>query len=495
MGEERLEGAGVRAAGSGDVPRGSRFHGKLIGTIRAVGRRKHGPKAGAIGLVEEALTRRKALLSVCPMHLDPAPAAAGSPPRKRNTLYIQVLIGIVLGGLLGYLKPKWGVELKPLGDAFVSLVKMLIGPIIFTTVVVGLAGMGDLKRIGRVGAKALIYFEVVTTLALLIGLVVANTFTPGAGFNVDPATLDAGKVAKYGTAAQQMSTLEFFLHIIPKTFVSAFAEGEILQVLLLAILFGLALGRIGEHGRPILNLMHEIARVFFGIVTIVTRAAPIAAGGAMAFTIGEYGVGKLAQLGLLMACIYLTCVIFIVVVLGGIARLAGFGLWKIIRYIKEELLLVLGTSSSESALPGLMEKMERIGCARPVVGVVVPSGYSFNLDGTCIYLTMAALFLAQATNTMLSFTQQLGLLGVLLLTSKGAAGVTGSGFIVLAATLQSTGTVPWQSMALIIGVDRFMSEARAITNFIGNTVATLVVAKWDGAFDATKAGEILAKRN
>ncbi|WP_414664084.1 dicarboxylate/amino acid:cation symporter [Horticoccus sp. 23ND18S-11] len=430
------------------------------------------------------------------MHPEPGSAAPAAPsaPRKRNHLYVQVLIGIVLGGLLGYLKPKWGVELKPLGDAFVSLVKMLIGPIIFTTVVVGLAGMGDLKKIGRVGAKALIYFEVVTTLALLIGLVVANVFTPGAGFHADPTSLDASKVAKYGTASQQMSTLDFVLHIIPKTFVSAFAEGEILQVLLLAILFGLALGQIGEHGRPILNLLHEVARVFFGIVTIVTRAAPLAAGGAMAFTIGEYGVGKLAQLGLLMVCVYLTCVIFVIVVLGSIARLAGFGLWKIIRYVKEELLLVLGTSSSESALPGLMEKMEKIGCSRPVVGVVVPSGYSFNLDGTCIYLTMAALFLAQATDTALNLTQQFGLLGVLLLTSKGAAGVTGSGFIVLAATLQTTGTIPWQSMALIIGVDRFMSEARAITNFIGNTVATLVVAKWDGAFDESKAGEILAGR-
>ncbi len=427
------------------------------------------------------------------MHPDPAAAPTG--PRPRNTLYIQVLVGIVLGGLLGYLWPEWGVKLKPLGDAFVSLVKMLIGPIIFSTVVVGLAGMGDLKRIGRVGGKALIYFEIVTTLALVIGLVVANVFTPGAGFHADPAKLaETGNVAKYASASKQMSTMEFILHIIPKTFVSAFSEGEILQVLLLAILFGIALGKLGDHGRPVLNLLHEIARVFFGIVSIVTKAAPLAAAGAMAFTIGEYGVGKLAQLGFLLACVYLTCAIFIVVVLGGIARLAGFGLWKIIRYIREELLLVLGTSSSESALPGLMEKMERIGCARPVVGVVVPSGYSFNLDGTCIYLTMAALFLAQAIDVSLSLGQQIGLLGVLLLTSKGAAGVTGSGFIVLAATLQTTGVIPWQSIALIIGVDRFMSEARAITNFIGNTVATLVVAKWDGAFDETKAGEILAGR-
>ncbi len=403
-----------------------------------------------------------------------------------------MLVGILLGGLLGYFRPEWGVKLRPLGDAFVSLVKMLIGPIIFTTVVAGLAGMGDLKKVGRVGAKALLYFELVTTLALVIGLVVANVFTPGDGFHADPATLDAKSLARYTNAAGQMSTVDFILHIIPKTFVSAFAEGEILQVLFLAILFGLALGRLGDHGRPVLNLINEVARVFFGIVSIVTRAAPLAAGGAMAFTIGEFGVGKLAQLGYLLACVYLTCLIFIVVVLGGIARLAGFGLWKIIKYVREELLLVLGTSSSESALPGLMEKMERIGCARPVVGIVVPSGYSFNLDGTCIYLTMAALFVAQATDTSLTLAEQLGLLGVLLLTSKGAAGVTGSGFIVLAATLAATGKIPVAGMTLILGVDRFMSEARAITNFIGNTVATLVVSKWDNAFDESKAGAIMA---
>ncbi|MES2694863.1 MAG: dicarboxylate/amino acid:cation symporter [Verrucomicrobiota bacterium] len=424
------------------------------------------------------------------------PAAPAPEVEKKKSgggaLYIQVLIGIVLGGLLGYVHPEWGVKLKPLGDAFVSAVKMLIGPIIFSTVVVGLAGMGDLKKIGRVGGKALLYFEIVTTLALLIGLVVANVFRPGDGFNADVSTLDSKSLAKYTSAAGQMGTVDFLLHIIPKTFVSAFSEGEILQVLFLAILFGLALGRLGDHGRPVLNLLHQVARVFFGIVTIVTKAAPIAAGGAMAFTIGEYGVGKLAQLGFLLACVYLTCIIFIVVVLGGIARIAGFGLWKIIRYIKEELLLVVGTSSSESALPGLMDKMEKIGCARPVVGIVVPSGYSFNLDGTCIYLTMAALFVAQATNTPMTLVEQLGLLGVLLLTSKGAAGVTGSGFIVLAATLAATGKIPVAGMALILGVDRFMSEARAITNFIGNTVATLVVSKWDNAFDESKAGAILA---
>jgi aerobic C4-dicarboxylate transport protein len=428
------------------------------------------------------------------MHPDPAAADASSARPKRNTLYLQVLAGIVIGGALGYFQPAFGVKLKPLGDAFVNLVKMLIAPIIFSTVVVGLAGMGDLKKVGRVGLKAIIYFEIVTTLALVIGLVVSNVFTPGAGFHVDAATLDTKGLTRFTAAAKEMGTVDFLLHIIPKTFVSAFAEGEILQVLLLAILFGLALGNIGDHGRPILNLLHEISRVFFGIVSIVTRAAPFAACGAMAFTIGQYGLGSLAKLGQLLACVYLTCFVFIVVVLGAIARLGGFSLVKILKYIREELLLVLGTSSSESALPGLMEKMERIGCSRPVVGVVVPSGYSFNLDGTCIYLTMAALFLAQATDTPFSLGQQIGLLGVLLLTSKGAAGVTGSGFIVLAATLQSTGTIPWQSMALVIGVDRFMSEARAITNFIGNTVATLVVAKWDGAFDASKAGEILAAK-
>ena len=425
-----------------------------------------------------------------------AAAPGARPLSPRNTLYLQVLAGIVLGGVLGYVKPAWGVELKPLGDAFVNLVKMLIGPIIFTTVVVGLAGMGDLKKVGRVGAKALIYFEIVTTLALVIGLVVSNVFRPGDGFHATAETLakGAGSVTKYTSAAQGMGTVDFLMHIIPKTFVSAFSEGEILQVLLLAVLFGLALGKLGDHGRPILNLLNEVARVFFGIVGIVTKLAPLAAGGAMAYTIGQFGLGSLAKLGGLLLCVYLTCAVFIVIVLGGIARAAGFSLWKIIRYVREELLLVLGTSSSESALPALMDKMEKIGCARPVVGIVMPSGYSFNLDGTCIYLTMAALFVAQATDTPLTLGEQLGLLGVLLLTSKGAAGVTGSGFITLAATLGAMGKIPVAGMALILGVDRFMSEARAITNFIGNTVATLVVAKWDKSFDESKAGQILAGR-
>jgi aerobic C4-dicarboxylate transport protein len=426
------------------------------------------------------------------MHSD-SPAENPTPQAKSggNNLYLQVLVGIVLGGLLGYVRPAWGVALEPLGAAFVNLVKMLIAPIIFTTVVVGLAGMGDLKKVGRVGAVAVIYFELVTTLALVIGLIVANVATPGAGFHADASKLDAGSLARYTSAAKEMGTVDFLLHIIPKTFVSAFAEGEILQVLLLAVLFGLALGKIGEHGRPVLNLLNEVARVFFGIVAIVTKFAPLAAAGAVAFTIGKFGLGSLAKLGYLMACVYLTCIVFIFGVLGLIARLCGFRLIRLIRYLKEELLLVLGTSSSESALPGLMQKLERVGCARPVVGIVVPSGYSFNLDGTCIYLTMAALFVAQATDTAMTLGEQIALLAVLLLTSKGAAGITGSGFITLAATLAATGKIPVAGMALILGIDRFMSEARALTNFIGNAVATVVVAKFEGALDLSKADAIL----
>ena len=423
------------------------------------------------------------------MHTDPAvPANSG----KRNTLYLQVLAAIVVGVIVGYLWPDFGASLKPLGDGFIKLVKMLIAPIIFATVVVGLAGMGDLKKVGRVGGKALLYFEIVSTLALIIGLVVANVFAPGAGVHANAASLDAKAVASYTKAAQGQTTTEFLLHIIPNTFVGAFAEGEILQVLLLAVLFGIALGQIGEHGRPVLNLINEVSRVIFGIVSMVTKLAPVAAFGAMAFTIGKYGLRSLVSLGALMACVYLTCALFVFVVLGLIARFNGFNVWKIIKYIREELLIVLGTSSSETALPGLMHKMETAGCARPVVGIVVPSGYSFNLDGTSIYLTMAALFVAQATDTPLTLWEQAKLLVVLMITSKGAAGVTGSGFITLAATLAATDKIPVAGMALILGVDRFMSEARAITNFIGNAVATLIVAKWDGSFDATKGGDVMA---
>jgi aerobic C4-dicarboxylate transport protein len=423
------------------------------------------------------------------MHTDPAvPENSG----KRNTLYLQVLAAIVVGVLVGYLWPDFGASLKPLGDGFIKLVKMLIAPIIFATVVVGLAGMGDLKKVGRVGGKALLYFEIVSTLALIIGLVVANVFVPGAGVHANAASLDAKAVAGYTKAAQGQTTAEFLLHIIPNTFVGAFAEGEILQVLLLAVLFGIALGQIGEHGRPVLNLINEVSRVIFGIVSMVTKLAPVAAFGAMAFTIGKYGLRSLVSLGALMACVYVTCALFIFVVLGLIARFNGFSVWKIIKYIREELLIVVGTSSSETALPGLMHKMEKAGCARPVVGIVVPSGYSFNLDGTSIYLTMAALFVAQATDTPLTLWEQGKLLLVLMITSKGAAGVTGSGFITLAATLAATDKIPVAGMALILGVDRFMSEARAITNFIGNAVATLIVSKWDGSFDATKGSDVLA---
>jgi aerobic C4-dicarboxylate transport protein len=399
-----------------------------------------------------------------------------------SRLYLQVLVAILVGVAVGHFHPEVGASLKPLGDAFIKLIKMLIGPIIFTTVVSGIGGMGDLKAVGRVGLKALIYFEGVTTLALVIGLAVANALTPGAGMHASAASLDAGAVAQYTQAAQKLTTTQQLLHIIPDTFVGAFVGGEVLQVLVVALLFGVALTSLGTTGHPIIQLCHDISKVFFRIVQIVSRVAPLAAFGAMAFTIGKYGLGSLKSLAGLMACVYLTCFLFVVVVLGGIARACGFSLWKILRHIREELLIVIGTSSSESALPGLMAKMERAGCRPSVVGVVVPSGYSFNLDGTCIYLTMAALFIAQATDTPLSLPQQLSLLAVLLLTSKGAAGVTGSGFITLAATLAATGTVPVAGMALILGVDRFMSEARAITNFIGNAVATLVIAKWDGAY-------------
>jgi aerobic C4-dicarboxylate transport protein len=408
-------------------------------------------------------------------------------------LYVQVLVAIILGVVLGQTEPQWGEAMKPLGDAFIKLIKMLIAPIIFLTVVTGIAGMGDLKKIGRVGFKALLYFEVVSTLALVIGLLVVNWIQPGAGINADAATLDAKAIAQYTTAAQHASTVDFLLHIIPDTFVGAFAHGEILQVLLISVLFGFGLARLGDHARPVVNLLHEVARAFFGIVSIVTRFAPVAAFGAMAFTIGKFGMGSLLSLGKLMLCVYITCALFVCVVLGAIARLHGFSVFKLLAYIKEELLIVLGTSSSETVLPRMMQRMEDVGCSRPIVGIVLPAGYSFNLDGTSIYLTMAAIFVAQATNTPLTLTQQLTILGVLLLTSKGAAGVTGSGFITLAATLGSVSHIPIAGLALLIGVDRFMSEARALTNLCGNAVAMVVVAMWEGAFDRSKADAILLR--
>ena len=406
-------------------------------------------------------------------------------------LYAQVLTAIILGILLGYFYPQLGEQMKPFGDAFIKMIKMLIAPIIFCTVVHGIAGMEDLKRVGRVGIKALIYFEVVTTLALIVGLVIVNILQPGAGMNVDAKAIDTKSIQIYTTKAGQQGTVEFFLNIIPATVVGAFAEGEILQVLFFAILFAFALSLLGERGKPLLNLIDIVSHALFGVVGIIMRVAPLGAFGAMAFTIGKYGVGSLVSLGHLMAAFYITCLIFIFGVLGSIAWLAGFSIWKFIKYIKEELLIVLGTSSSESVLPRMIAKLENLGCKETVVGLVIPTGYSFNLDGTCIYLTMAAIFLAQATNTELTLWHQIGIIAMLLLTSKGAAGVTGSGFIVLAATLSSVGTIPVASIALILGVDRFMSEARALTNLIGNGVATIVVAKWERALDEERMRQLL----
>jgi aerobic C4-dicarboxylate transport protein len=409
-------------------------------------------------------------------------------------LYVQVLFAIVLGVLLGVFYPEVGTAMKPLGDGFIKLIKMIIAPVIFCTVVAGIAGMQDMKKIGRVGGKALLYFEVVSTFALAIGLVVANVAKPGAGFNVDPATLDSSAIAQYTTNAHAQTTTEFIMHIIPTTFVDAFATGNILQVLLVAILFGFALSMMGERGRPVTKLIDDVSHVIFGIVNIIMKVAPLGAFGAMAFTIGKYGIASLLPLAKLMGSFYLTCALFIFIVLGTIARFTGFSIFKFIRYIKEELLIVLGTSSSESALPSLMRKLESLGCAKPVVGLVVPTGYSFNLDGTNIYMTMAALFVAQATNTDLTLTQELTILLVAMLTSKGASGITGAGFITLAATLAVVPTIPVAGMALILGIDRFMSEARALTNFIGNGVATVVVSKWENELDVKRMDDVLHGR-
>ncbi len=404
--------------------------------------------------------------------------------RSAQRLYLWVLAAIVAGGLVGHFAPDFGVMLKPLGDAFIALMKMLIGPIIFLTVVLGIAGVSDLKKVGRVGIKALLYFEVVSTLALVIGLVVVNTLEPGAGFHVDPATLDAGAVERYAKAAHDRSTVQFLLDIIPKTFTDAFTgNGDLLQVLLVAILFGFALVGLGERGRPVLGLVESVSAVFFRMMGMIMRLAPLGAGGAMAFTIGKYGIDSLGPLAKLMGGFYLTCVLFVVLVLGAIARLAGFSIFRFLRYIRDELLLVLGTSSSESALVPMMQKLERLGVSKPVVGLVIPSGYSFNLDGTNIYLTMAAIFVAQALDVELTLMQELTLLAVAMLTSKGASGVTGAGFITLAATLAVVPSVPVAGLALILGIDRFMSEARALTNLVGNGVATIVVGKWEGELD------------
>ena len=400
-----------------------------------------------------------------------------------KVLYVQVLFAILCGVLLGIYLPTDAVAMKPLGDGFIKLIKMIIAPVIFCTVVSGIAGMQDVKKIGRVGGKALLYFEVVSTFALVIGLFVANLLRPGDGFNVDPATLDTKAIAQYTEKAKHQSTTDFVMNIIPNTVVDAFAKGDILQVLLISVLFGFALSLMGEKGRPLAKLIDELAHAIFGIVNIVMKVAPIGAFGAMAFTIGKYGIDSLLPLAKLMGSFYLTCFLFIFIVLGSIAKFTGFSITRFINYVKEELLIVLGTSSSESALPSLMRKLEKLGCAKPVVGLVVPTGYSFNLDGTNIYMTMAALFVAQATNTDLTLGQELTILAVAMLTSKGASGITGAGFITLAATLAVVPTIPVAGMALILGIDRFMSESRALTNFIGNGVAAVVVSKWENELD------------
>jgi aerobic C4-dicarboxylate transport protein len=406
-------------------------------------------------------------------------------------LYFQVLVGIALGIAFGFVAPAQAAAMKPLGDGFIKLVKMLIAPIVFTTVVVGIAHMGAMKDVGRIGLRALLYFEVVSTLALAIGLVVVTILQPGAGLNFDPATADVGSVAQYTSASQHLSTIDFVLNVIPDTVVGAFARGEVLQVLLFSVVFGLALLRLGPRVSRLVDLMSMTSDALFDVVALIMRLAPIGAFGAMAFTVGRYGIGSLVSLGKLMAGVYVTCAFFVFVVLGAIAAATGFSIFKFLKYIAEEILIVLGTSSSESALPRIMAKLEHLGCAKPVVGLVVPTGYSFNLDGTSIYMTMAAIFVAQASGVHLTLGQELGVLGVLLLTSKGAAAVTGSGFVTLAATLAAFPDIPVAGLTLLLGVDRFMSEARAITNLIGNAVATMVIAKWDGALDLERARRIL----
>lgn len=408
-----------------------------------------------------------------------------------RSLYVQVIIAIIIGILLGNYYPDLSVKLKPLGDGFIRLIKMMIAPIIFCTIVTGIAGMQDTKKVGRVGIKAILYFEVVTTIALIIGLIVINLIKPGAGMHIDPATLDVASVQGYITESKTHSVADFLLNIIPENIVNAISNSNLLQVLFFSILLGLALSKLGEKAVPLLKGIQSFETALFSIIKMIMKLAPVGALGAMAFTIGKYGIGSLRSLGELMLAFYITCSIFIIVVLGIIAKVSGFNIFRLLKYIREELLVVLGTSSSEAALPSLMSKLTNAGCSEPVVGLVVPTGYSFNLDGTSIYLTMAAVFLAQATDTPLGLSQQLTLLFVLLLTSKGAAGVTGSGFITLAATLPTVGHIPVAAIALILGIDRFMSEGRAITNIIGNAVATIVVAKWEKEIDMEKAKKLI----
>lgn len=408
-----------------------------------------------------------------------------------KSLYIQVLIAIVIGTLLGYHYPSFATSLKPLGDAFIKLIKMMIAPIIFCTIVTGIASMQDTKKVGRVGLKAIVYFEIVTTISLIIGLLVINLVKPGAGMHIDPATLDAGSVEGYVTQSKSHGVVDFILNIIPDNIINALSNSSLLQVLFFSVLLGFALSKMGERSVPLLKGIQSFEEALFTIIKWVMKLAPIGALGAMAFTIGKFGLGSLKPLANLMLSFYITCIVFIVVILGGILKMAGFNLFRLLNYIKEELLLVLGTSSSEAALPSLMNKLKKLGVSEPVVGLVVPTGYSFNLDGTSIYLTMAAVFLAQATDTPLDISHQITLLLVLLLTSKGAAGVTGSGFITLAATLPAVGHIPVTAIALILGIDRFMSEGRAITNIIGNATATIVIGKWEKEVDVARAKTLI----
>lgn len=412
--------------------------------------------------------------------------------RHLKSIYVQVLIAIAMGILVGALWPKVGVAVKPLGDAFIKLIKLVIAPVIFCTVAGGIARMGDIKAFGRVGVKALVYFEVVSTLALILGLVVGRTLRPGDGFNIDPTSLDPSIAAGYVEKAKHGEGLvAYLLHLIPDTFFSAFSEGNLLQVLLIAILTGFACTRLGDFGDKVANVLEDAAKLFFGVIHVVVRLAPLGAFGAMGFTIGKYGISALMQLGALVATFYITSLLFVLVVLGAIAWASGFSILRFLAYIREELLIVLGTSSSESVLPQMMEKLENAGARRSVVGLVIPTGYSFNLDGTNIYMTLATLFLAQATNTHITLGQELALLGVAMLTSKGASGVTGAGFITLAATLAVVPDIPIAALAVLVGVDRFMSECRALTNLVGNGVATLVVARWEGALDRDRLSRVL----
>jgi aerobic C4-dicarboxylate transport protein len=419
-----------------------------------------------------------------------------TPPSKHTPFYLrlypQVLFALAAGILLGYFYPGVAEEMKPLGDTFIKLVKMMIGPIIFLTVVVGIAKAGDMKEVGRVGVKALIYFEVLTTIALLLGLIVVNVVQPGVGINADPAAIDTKSISGYVGKSEKQSTIQFLMQIIPNTLFEPFVKGEVLPILLVAVLFGLALSHFGQHTKLLVKVFDQASHGLFGIIGMIMRLAPLGAFGAVAFTVGKYGISSLQQVLALVACVYLTCILFVAGVLGTVAWITGFNIWRFLVYIKEEIFIVIGTSSSETVLPRMIAKLENIGCAKPVVGLVIPTGYSFNLDGTCVYLTMAAIFIAQAFNIQLSWGEQFTILGIMLLTSKGAAAVSGAAFVTLAASMASIHNLPISGLALLLGVDRILAEVRSVTNLIGNGVGTLFVAKWEGALDFNRLNRVLA---